>query len=180
MEKGECVMQKLDSQEVYKGIIIRVEKDHVRLENGVETYRESVRHRNAVAVVAIDDEKHLLMVEQYRYPIGRKLVELPAGLIDEGEEPLEAAKRELEEETGYGAEDWQLLTEFYPSGGVHDEKIYIYLARKITEVTKPHLDGDEILTSHKILFADLLKKVQNGEIQDGKTIIGVLMAQNFI
>ncbi|AOT69228.1 NUDIX hydrolase [Geosporobacter ferrireducens] len=173
-------MEKLDSQEVYKGVIIRVEKDRVRLENGVETYRESVRHRNAVAVVALDEENHLLMVEQYRYPIGGKLVELPAGLIDEGEEPLEAAKRELAEETGYEAEHWQLLTEFYPSGGVHDEKIYIYLARKIKQTAEPHLDGDEILTSHKTLFGDLLKKVQDGEVQDGKTIIGILMAQKFI
>lgn len=173
-------MEKIDSKEVYKGIIIRVEKDKVRLENGVETYRESVRHRNAVAVVALDEENHLLMVEQYRYPIGRKLMELPAGLIDEGEEPLEAAKRELEEETGYGAEAWRLLTEFYPSGGVHDEKIYIYLATKIKEISKPHLDGDEVLTSHKIPFKELLKKIELGDIQDGKTMIGVLLTEKLI
>ncbi|MEW9121145.1 MAG: NUDIX hydrolase [Thermotaleaceae bacterium] len=173
-------MKKLDSQEVYKGIIIRVEKDRVRLENGVETYRETVRHRNAVAVVALDEEKNLLLVEQFRYPLGQKLTELPAGLIDEGEAPLEAAKRELEEETGYAAEDWRLLTEFYPSGGVHDEKIYIYLAQKIKYAAAPHLDGDEILTCSKISFSDMVEQVRGGRIHDGKTIIGVLLAEKEI
>ena len=103
------------------------------------------------------------------------MLELPAGLIDEGEEPLETAKRELKEETGYEAEKWELLTSAYSSPGSHDEKIYIYLAGELTHVSELSLDENERLVFSIETIEDVLRRIRAGEIQDGKTIIGVLL-----
>ena len=107
------MVETLESKNVYKGKIIDVYSDKVRLENGRITYRDVVRHIDAVAIFAIDSEGDVLIVKQHRYPVGKELIELPAGLIDEGETPLEAAKRELKEETGYRANSWNELIHFF-------------------------------------------------------------------
>lgn len=173
-------MQTLCSETVFEGKVIRVVKDKVLLPSGVEAGREVVRHRHAAAVVAVDDERNLLLVEQFRYAIQKDMIELPAGLLDSGETPIEAAKRELLEETGYKAEEWKLLTYYYPSSGVHDEIIFLYLATELTKVSELDLDGDEMLVCKKEPFDNFLLKVEAGEITDGKTALGILLAKQFV
>ena len=128
--------------------------------------------------MAIDDDMQVLVVRQHRYPIGKELIELPAGLIDEGENPLEAAKRELKEETGYIAKKWSELTQYYTSAGCHDEKLFLFLANDIEKVDGQSLDEGEILTYVKIPFEELYEMVISGTIEDGKTIIGTLLAKS--
>lgn len=174
------MIKTLESKKVYKGKIIDVYRDKVKLENGKVTYRDVVRHIDAVAIFAIDNRENVLVVKQFRYPVGKELIELPAGLIDEGETPLEAAKRELKEETGYKANKWDELIHFFTSAGCHDEMLYIYIAQDIEKVSGQDLDSGEILTYNKIPFQELYNMVVSGEIEDGKTIIGTMMASNII
>ncbi|MFU0800416.1 MAG: NUDIX hydrolase [Xylanivirga thermophila] len=171
-------MKIISKEKVYKGPIFDVYHDKVLLENGRTTYRDAVKHHPAAAIAAIDDEGYILMVEQYRYPIGQKLLELPAGLVDPGEQPSDAAKRELWEETGYEAKSWRELGSFFSSPGGHDEKIFLYLATDIEKVSKQHLDKNEILTFRRVKFEDVLSMVRNGQILDGKTIIAVLIIES--
>ena len=167
-------MKKLSRNDVYKGRIIDVFYDDVELPDGTKTIREVVTHKEGSAIVAVNDNNELLLVNQYRYPVDRDVVEIPAGLIDEGESPLEAAKRELKEETGYIANEWELLTSTYSSPGWQDEKVHIFAARDLKKVSEQQLDGDEILTFCLEPFDKTLEKVNNREIMDGKTIMGVL------
>jgi ADP-ribose pyrophosphatase len=169
------VLKIISRQEIYNGRIIKVVKDHVELQNGIKTVREAVFHKDAAAVVAVDENNEILLVTQYRYPIGRDMLELPAGLVDEGEEPLDAAKRELMEETGYRADKWKLLASIYASPGVHNEKIHIFSASNLKRVSDQKLDTDELLAFDKIPFDEALQMVNAGKITDAKTIIGILL-----
>lgn len=137
-------MKTLARQEIFQGRIIKVVKDDVELANGSKTTREVVFHNEAVAVAAVNENNEILMVTQHRYPIGRDMLELPAGLVDEGETPLDAAKRELLEETGYQAAHWEQLTDIYTSPGCHNEKIYIFSATGLSRISGQRLDEDEI------------------------------------
>lgn len=171
-------MKTLSRQEIYNGKIIKVYKDEVALEDGQRTTREVVAHREASAVVAITENRELLMVTQHRYPIHQDLLELPAGLIDEGETPLEAAKRELKEETGHEATDWHLLTSAFSSPGCHDEVIHIFAATGLTHVSDQSLDDDEVLTFAAIPINEIVQRIKSGSLKDSKTIIGVLLYES--
>lgn len=168
-------MKRISRQDIFNGKIIKVYCDEVELSDGTRTSREVVLHKEAVAIVAVNDKQELLMVTQYRYPIGRDMLEIPAGLIDEGEEPLETAKRELREETGYEAERWGHLTTTYTSAGSHNEKIHIFLAEGLKCVSGQSLDEDERLTFSIEPVESVKRRIEAGTIQDGKTIIGVLL-----
>lgn len=165
----------LDSQMMYDGRIIKVYKDNVELADGKKSFREVVRHSGGVVILAIKDYDKILLVKQYRYPIGETVLELPAGKLEKGEDPFEAAKRELEEETGYCANKWTDLGYISTSPGFSDEKLYLYLAQDL-EYTHCHPDEGEIIQAFEYKYDDVLKMIDNGEINDAKTICGLMRA----
>ncbi len=165
----------LDSQMMYDGRIIKVYKDNVELADGKKSFREVVRHSGGVVILAIKDYDKILLVKQYRYPIGETVLELPAGKLEKGEDPFEAAKRELEEETGYCANKWTDLGYINTSPGFSDEKLYLYLAQDL-EYTHCHPDEGEIIQAFEYKYDDVLKMIDNGEINDAKTICGLMRA----
>lgn len=165
----------LDSQMMYDGRIIKVYKDNVELADGKKSFREVVIHSGGVVILAFKDEDTILLVKQYRYPIGETVLELPAGKLEKGEDPFEAAKRELEEETGYCANKWTDLGYINTSPGFSDEKLYLYLAKDL-EYTHCHPDEGEIIQAFEYKYDDVLKMIDNGEINDAKTICGLMRA----
>lgn len=165
----------LDSQMMYDGRIIKVYKDNVELADGKKSFREVVRHSGGVVILAFKDEDTILLVKQYRYPIGETVLELPAGKLEKGEDPFEAAKRELEEETGYCANKWTDLGYINTSPGFSDEKLYLYLAQDL-EYTHCHPDKGEIIQAFEYKYDDVLNMIDNGEINDAKTICGLMRA----
>lgn len=160
-------------QEV-RGGYLTYRQDEVLLSNGHKASRELVIHPGAVAVVAVTGQKELLLVRQYRYAVGQVLYELPAGKLEKGEDPLLSAQRELSEETGFRAANWRHLTTFYTAPGFCNEKMYLYLAEGLEE-EEAHPDEDEIVSFEKVPLAEVLLKIDHGEIQDAKTILGVLL-----
>ena len=166
--------KKLTSRDIFNGILLHVKKDEVLLQNGKISTREYVLHPGAVAVVPILDDNKVVLVRQFRYPIGKDLLEIPAGKFDfKGEDPLECAKRELKEETGYVAKNYKYLGYIYTTPGFSNEVIHIYLATDLKKGdAKP--DEDEIIDIEIKDFDEIVQKCINGEITDSKTIIGIL------
>ena len=163
----------LDSALVYDGKIIKVLRDEALLENGAAAVREVVRHKGAVAVLAVDEGGSAYFVRQFRYPIGQELLEAPAGKLEAGENPLDCAKRELLEECGVAAEGWIELGPIYTSPGFCDEAIWLFLARGLSQKA-PSPDEDEFLDIVKMPYAEALQKAQTGFFRDGKTQLLVL------
>lgn len=159
----------------FKGIIVDVEADMIELPNGNITMREVVRHPGGVCVAAVDEDGSVTLVRQYRYPFGAHLYELPAGKLEAGEEPLSAAKRELSEETGLEADNWQALGALYTSPGFSTEKLYIYLATGLHR-GKAHPDPNEFLDVLRLPLSELIERIENGAICDAKTVAGALRA----
>ena len=161
---------------IYKGKILNLRKDVVMLPDGNGAIREIVEHSGGSAIVCEKDGKYLL-VKQFRYPYKQVIYEIPAGKLNKGEDPSETAKRELEEEGGIIAERVEKITEVYPSPGYTEEIIHIYRAIGLTEGTA-HLDKDEFLRAEWFSKEQLIKMIENGEIKDAKTIIGLLISFN--
>ncbi len=170
MAHGEKTLQ---SKELYNGKVIRVTLDTVALENGDTSLREVVHHHGGACVLALTEQDELYMVKQFRYAFGRELWELPAGKLEAGEDPLAAARRELEEECGVRAGRLAPFMEVYPTVGYCTEVIYLYLAGDLRPAHQ-HLDEDEFLDVHKVPFAQALQMVLDGEIKDSKTVAGIL------
>lgn len=160
----------------YSGVIVDVQVDMVTLPNGQTTLREVVKHPGGVCVAAVDGEGRVAVVRQYRYPMGEHLIELPAGKLEPGEEPLSAAKRELSEETGLEAGRWQSLGAVYTSPGYSTERLYLYLATEL-EQGAAHPDPNEFLDVEKIPLTELVFRAERGELADAKTAVGILYAQ---
>ncbi|MBE7035227.1 MAG: NUDIX hydrolase [Ruminococcaceae bacterium] len=169
----------IGKEEIFEGKIIKVSRDTVELPNGELATRELVEHPGGVAVVALDNEQNVYMVRQFRYPFQQVVLEIPAGKLDPGEEIQVCCIRELEEETGLSADRLDYLGRFMVSPGFCKEWIHIYLARNLT-VGKAHLDPDEFLEVETIPLDTLIDMIMRDEIQDGKTVIGLLKAQEFI
>ena len=168
------------SQEIFDGIILHLFKDTVTLPNGNSATREVIRHVGAVAVIPVTDDGKVIIERQFRYPLNRVVTEIPAGKLDSfSEDRLSAAKRELEEETGYTAAEWIELGDYYPAAAYCDERITLYLARGLALGTR-HLDEDEFLNFEAVPLAQLLEDVMNGCITDGKTQVAVLKAARFL
>lgn len=176
MEVKKDMEKTISTSVIFDGVLLRVLKDEVLLENGVTSTREYVLHPGAVAVVPITDDSKIVFVEQYRYPIKQKLIEIPAGKFDKpGEDPLECAQRELEEETGYKAEEFTYLGYIHTTPGFSNEVIHLYLAQKLYKGTM-NPDEDEILKVHIEDFDKAVEKCISGEITDVKTIVGIMRA----
>ena len=175
MDKFENLTEvKTDSEEIFDGIILHVFKDSVELPNGKPATREVIRHVGAVGIVPLTDDHKVIMERQFRYPLNRVVTEIPAGKLDSlTEDRLSAAKRELEEETGYTATEWTCLGDYYPAAAYCDERITLYLAKGLS-LGQRHLDEDEFLNFEAIPLNDLVEDVMAGRIADGKTQTAIL------
>ena len=163
----------LTSETKFEGRIIKVLRDTVELENGKTSAREVVCHNGGVCVAALTEQNEVLLVRQFRYPYKEVLLELPAGKLEKGEDPFEAAKRELGEECGLTADNYISLGQFYPTVGYDTEVIYTWVATGLHK-TQMHLDADEFLTPDRVPLDKAYEMVMSGEIRDGKTIAGIL------
>ncbi len=172
------VFETVSSETVYRGKILALRTDEVRMPGGGTAMREVVEHYGAVAVAAVDDHDRLMMIYQYRTALNRRLWELPAGLLDEpGEAPAVAAARELREETGLVADDWRVLIDVALSPGFCDEAVRVYLARGLSQVGRPEANHEEAdLTAHWLDLEDAARKVFSGEIVNATAAAGVLAA----
>ena len=169
----ELTEKTLSSEKIFDGRILHIRRDTVLLPNGHQSTREVVDHPGGVGVLALDDQDRVLIVSQFRYPYEEILREIPAGKLEYGEDPAEAAVRELREETGAVAGSFQSLGELYPSPGYCGEIIRMYLARELSfGDTDP--DEDEFLGLERVPFSQLVEQVLSGEIKDAKTIAAVL------
>ncbi len=167
---------KVNSEVIYDGKVVKLCKDTVQLPDGNNALREVVRHKGAVCVIPVTENGEVVMVRQYRYAVERVLWEIPAGKLDSTSEiPLEAAKRELREETGAVAQKLEYLGEYLGSPAILDEKIHMYLATGLTFGNRD-LDEDEFVETDRVPLEKLVEMVLGGEIPDGKTQAAVLRA----
>ncbi|MGE7665067.1 NUDIX hydrolase [Ureibacillus composti] len=165
----------IQSTPIFSGKIISLKVDDVLLPNGKEGKREIINHPGAVAVIAITNEGKLVLVEQYRKALERSIIEIPAGKLERGEEPELAAKRELEEETGYGCHEISYLQSFATSPGFADEVIHLYVAKDLYEIEeKAELDEDEFVSLMEVSIEEAEEMVRDQKIYDAKTAFAVL------
>ena len=171
----------LSSEPVYEGRVISLRRDTVAMPGGGDSVREVVHHPGAVAVVALDDDDNVVLLRQYRHPVGQHLWELPAGLRDaDGEPPLETAKRELAEEVQLAADRWSLLLSVNNSPGFSDELVHVFLAEGLTAADRPdgftveHEEAD--MTVARVPLADAVQRVFDGDIRNSSAVAGILAA----
>jgi ADP-ribose pyrophosphatase len=167
-------MKIISSKEVYRCRLFWVTEDEaVDPKTGFTIKRSVVRHAGSAVMMAVDEKKRILLVRQYRLPAGKNLWELPAGKVDPGETPLDAAKRELAEETGYKARAWTKLTSFWASPGFVQERMTIYLATDLTAGAATPMD-DERIEARWFTRKEVREMIVAGKIEDGKTMVGFL------
>ena len=175
----EYVEKRLDGEEKYKGVIVRVRLDRAELCDGRIVKREVVEHPGGVCVLPVDADGSCYMVRQFRYPFGRMMLEAPAGKLEFGEDPLECGVRELSEETGLRADEFIDLGAMCTSPGFSTEVLHLYLALGL-HAGKAHPDEGEFLNVEKFRLEELVKMVMANEIDDGKTIAAILKADRYL
>ena len=176
MELGE---KTLVSQLIFDGRLLKFYRDEVSLPDGGRSVREVVHHPGGAAVVALDGDGNVYLERQFRYPYRKVVTEIPAGKLEEGEDPVDAVRRELKEEIGATAGRWDALGHIMPSVGYTDEMIYLYLARDLT-FGETHWDKDEYLEPFKLPFAEALAQAADGRINDGKTVSALFRADRLM
>jgi len=179
MTNKDLTEHEINSEVVYSGRLLHVRRDEVRLPDGNTSVREYITHPGAVVIIPIADNGDLILERQHRYPLHRDFVELPAGKIDSGEETLACAQRELLEETGYTAREWQYVTTVYPCIGYTDERLVYYLARGL-EYSGHQLDEDEFLEIFQLPFAQAIEMIKSGEICEVKTVVGLFWLEKIL
>ena len=165
----------LNTERIYQGKLVGLRVDTVELPSGRTTKREIVEHGACSAIVAIDSEDNVLLVRQYRKPVERVLLEIPAGNTEPGEDALQCARRELEEETGFSAERWEQLGFFYTSPGFCTEVMHLYLATELRQARRDE-DDDESIELVRVPLTKVLELIASGEVCDAKSIAGLLIA----
>ena len=171
--------KRIDGEEKYKGVIVRVVLDRVELCDGKITRREVVEHPGGVCVLPVDENGMCTMVRQFRYPFGKMLLEAPAGKLEKGEDPLECGVRELSEETGLSAEEMIPMGSMCTSPGFSTERLYLYLARGLHR-GESHPDEGEFLNVERYPLSELVEMVMRNEIDDGKTVAAILKAEKIL
>lgn len=169
----------LNREMLYRGRIFELSKDQVRYQSGATVQIDVIHHRGGAGVVPITDNNEVVLVRQYRHPVGEYLLELPAGKLDDGDSPEQAARRELAEEAGFHSDDLRLITTAFPAPGYCGEKLYIFLARALKPVER-RPDFDEEIEVVYLPFDQACEMVSSGEINDAKTIIGLLATDRLL
>jgi len=169
MEKQLC------RKDIYRGRIINLFKDEVLLDNGRRTEREVIEHKGAVSCLPFIGGNEIILVKQYRYPVKKEMYEIPAGIIEKGENPERAVRRELLEETGYVSNNIEHVVNFYTSPGYSTEALYLYFAYNLKKEI-PNLDYDESISLKLLPLSESLDMIKEGRICDAKTIIAIIIA----
>ncbi|MCY8112272.1 ADP-ribose pyrophosphatase [Bacillus spizizenii] len=168
----------ISKEQIFSGKVIDLYVEDVELPNGKTSKREIVKHPGAVAILAVTEEGKIIMVKQFRKPLERAIVEIPAGKLEKGEEPEYTALRELEEETGYTAKKLTKITAFYTSPGFADEIVHVFLAEELSVLEeKRELDEDEFVEVMEVTLEDALKLVESREVYDAKTAYAIQYLQ---
>ena len=167
------------SEKIFSGRLIDLYLDHIELPNGKSSTREWIKHPGAVCIVPILPDGNLCLIRQYRYGPRAEFIEIPAGKLDVGEDPLVCAKRELEEEIGYSAGKLTFLTNIHPAIGFSNEKMWVYLAEDLI-LSKQNLDQDEFLELYPLPVKKAIDLIYEGKITDVKTVIGILWLDKFL
>ena len=171
--------RQISREEIFEGKVLHVVKDTVSLPNGEKATREILLHHGAVCVIPVTDDGKVILEKQFRYAVGDVMVEIPAGKLEPGEDPLECAVRELQEETGYSADEMIVLGDYYGSPALLREHITMYLARGLHK-GQTHYDDDEFMEVFEMPLDELVERVMNNEIPDAKTQLCALKAKEYL
>lgn len=160
---------------IHKGRVFELTRERLTLSNGIQTEMDIINHPGAAAIVAVTADRRVLMLQQYRHAVTKTLWEIPAGTLENGEDPLACAQRELVEETGYSAGRWTAIGVTTPVPGYSNERIHLFLAQDLNEAEQD-LDADEIIKVEKVAFDRVISMITQGDIEDSKTIAAVFLA----